>query len=132
VVSDYYAIEQMAEIHRIAPDIPGAAELAMDAGVDVDLPSGIAYSNLGELVAAGKVSQAQIDKAVERVLTMKFNAGLFEQPFVTDPAPALASNTPKASRSPARRRPSRWCCSRTTASCRWRCPRRARPSRPSR
>jgi beta-glucosidase len=93
VVSVYYAIEQMAEIHRIAPHVPGAAELAIDAGVDVDLPSGIAYSNLGELVAAGKVSRAQIDKAVERVLTMKFTAGLFEQPFVTDPAPALASNT---------------------------------------
>jgi beta-glucosidase len=93
VVSDYYAIEEMVSNHRVAEDIPGAAKLALDAGVDVDLPSGIAYANLDELLAAGRISQAQIDKAVERVLTMKFNSGIFEQPFVTDSAPALASNT---------------------------------------
>ncbi len=93
VVSDYYAIEEMVNRHRVAEDIPAAAVLAIDAGVDVDLPSGIAYSNLAALVASGQVSAAQIDQAVTRVLTMKFNAGLFEQPFVTDSAPAMRSNT---------------------------------------
>ncbi len=93
VVSDYYAIEEMASRHRIAADVPEAARLAMAAGVDVDLPSGIAFSTLTQQVRDGLVPMASIDEAVARALTMKFNAGLFEQPFVTDPAPALASNT---------------------------------------
>lgn len=93
VVSDYYAIEEMSSRHKIAADVPAAAKMALDAGVDVDLPSGISYANLGALVKAGKVTPVQIDEAVERILTMKFNAGLFEQPYTLDMAPALASNT---------------------------------------
>jgi len=81
VVSDYYAIEQMAQIHRIAPDIPAAARLALAAGVDVDLPVGAAFSTLGDAVRAGEVPMARIDQAAARILTMKFNAGLFENPW---------------------------------------------------
>lgn len=93
VVSDYYAIEEMVTNHRIAKDIPEAARIALGAGVDVDLPSGIAFSTLGDQVKDGKVSMTAIDQAVTRLLTMKFNAGLFEDPFVDDMAPALRSNT---------------------------------------
>lgn len=95
VVSDYYAIEEMVTNHHIAPDIPEAARMALAAGVDVDLPSGIAFSTLPKLVADGRVSMAAIDQAVKRLLTMKFNAGLFENPFVDDLAPALQSNGPQ-------------------------------------
>ncbi len=94
VVSDYYAIEQMAQIHKIAPDVAGAAKLALDAGVDIDLPVGAAYSTLPEALRRGDVTQAQIDKAVERVLTLKFNAGLFENPFA-DVREAVKSNGPE-------------------------------------
>ncbi|WP_114521730.1 glycoside hydrolase family 3 N-terminal domain-containing protein [Altererythrobacter sp. ZODW24] len=94
VVSDYYAIEEMVTNHRIAPDIPEAARMALEAGVDVDLPSGISFSTLGKQVTGGKVSMAAIDQAVTRLLTMKFNAGLFENPFATL-APALKSNGPE-------------------------------------
>ncbi|ARU16016.1 glycoside hydrolase family 3 N-terminal domain-containing protein [Croceicoccus marinus] len=93
VVSDYSAIEEMASRHKIAEDVPGTAELALDAGVDVDFPDGVAYRTLGQLLDEGRITQQQIDRAVERILTMKFNAGLFEDPFVGDMAPALASNT---------------------------------------
>ncbi|MDG6079260.1 beta-glucosidase [Erythrobacter litoralis] len=95
VVSDYFAIEEMASRHHIAEDPAGAAVFALDAGVDIDFPDGVAYRNLEQLLAQGKVSPEQIDTAVERILTMKFNAGLFEQPFVTDAAPAMASNGPE-------------------------------------
>ena len=95
IVSDYFAIEEMVSRHKIAGDIPAAAVLAMEAGVDIDFPDGASYRNLPDLLAQGKVTTAQIDTAVERILTMKFNAGLFEQPFVTDTAPALASNGPE-------------------------------------
>ncbi len=91
VVSDYYAIEQMAQNHRIAPDVAGAAKLALAAGVDWDLPVGAAFSTLDEAVEAGEVDVAAIDRAVARVLTMKFNAGLFENPWA-DPAEAAQSN----------------------------------------
>ncbi|WP_246236568.1 glycoside hydrolase family 3 N-terminal domain-containing protein [Pontixanthobacter rizhaonensis] len=92
VVSDYYAIEEMVSRHNIAADVPAAAKIALEAGVDVDLPSGISFSTLTEQVKDGSVSMAAIDTAVRRILTMKFNAGLFENPFVDDAAPALRSN----------------------------------------
>lgn len=95
VVSDYYAIEEMVSRHNIAKDVPAAAKIALEAGVDVDLPSGISYSTLTDQVKNGTVSTAAIDTAVRRILTMKFNAGLFENPFVDDAAPALASNGPE-------------------------------------
>ncbi|WP_434781444.1 glycoside hydrolase family 3 N-terminal domain-containing protein [Aurantiacibacter hainanensis] len=93
VVSDYFAIEEMVSRHLIAEDIPAAAVLAMNAGVDIDFPDGVSYRNLPQLLADGRVTMDQIDTAVERILTLKFNAGLFEDPFVTDTGPALASNT---------------------------------------
>ena len=95
VVSDYFAIEEMVTRHHLAADIPEAADYAMKAGVDVDFPDGVAYSTLPPQVAAGTISPEQIDQAVRRILTMKINAGLFEDPFVTDSKPALASNGPE-------------------------------------
>lgn len=95
VVSDYYAIEEMVSNHKVAANVPDAARMALEAGVDVDLPSGISFSTLTEQVRDGRIPMASIDKAVRRLLTMKFNAGLFENPFVDNPAPALASNGPQ-------------------------------------
>ena len=95
VVSDYFAIEEMASRHHIAKGPADAALYAINAGVDIDFPDGVGYSTLGQALKDGKITQAQIDTAVRRILTMKFNAGLFEQPFVTDTAPAMASNGPQ-------------------------------------
>src|SRR5262245_7081241 len=81
VVSDYFAIEQMADVHHIAADHAEAAVRALNAGVDMDLPDGAAYRTLVESVRTGRVSQSQIDDAVRRVLTLKFLAGLFEHPY---------------------------------------------------
>ncbi len=95
VVSDYFAIEEMVSRHSIAADIPDAAVLALGAGVDIDFPDGAAFKHLEALLNEGRISVEQIDTAVARILTMKFNAGLFENPFVNDTAPALASNGPE-------------------------------------
>ena len=93
VVSDYFAIEQMADIHRIATNHAAAAERALAAGVDMDLPDGAAYRSLVASVRAGRVSERQIDDAVRRVLTLKFQAGLFEQPYAdADAAEAITGN----------------------------------------
>lgn len=81
VVSDYYAIEQLADLHHIAKDPAEAALIALAAGVDVDLPSGRSYSTLGDAVRQGKVAESAIDAAVRRHLEIKFRAGLFEDPY---------------------------------------------------
>ena len=91
VVSDYYAIEDMARLHRIVPDYKAAGELAINSGVDVDLPEGDGFENLAASVAEGKVSMEALDTAVRRFLTMKFNAGLFDDPW-PDLAKARTSN----------------------------------------
>jgi beta-glucosidase len=93
VVSDYYAIEQMADVHRIAAGAADAAVLALAAGVDVDLPSGIAYSTLPEAVHEGRVQQQAIDAAVRRHLDIKIRAGLFEENLAdADFAEAITNN----------------------------------------
>ena len=94
VVSDYYAIEDMARLHKIVPDYKAAGELALTAGVDVDLPEGDGFENLAASVREGKVSMEQLDTAVRRFLTMKFNAGLFDNPW-PDLALAKQSNGPE-------------------------------------
>ncbi len=95
VVSDYYAIEDMARLHHIAPDNARAGEIALLAGVDVDLPEGAGFKDLAASVRAGRVPMAAVDTAVRRFLTMKFNAGLFDNPW-PDMAKAKASNGPDA------------------------------------
>ncbi len=94
VVSDYYAIEDMARLHHIAPDNATAGEIALLAGVDVDLPEGAGFKDLATSVREGRVPQAAVDQAVRRLLTMKFNAGLFDDPW-PDLAKAQTSNGPE-------------------------------------
>src|SRR5690606_10256152 len=101
VVSDYYAIEQLVTLHRVAPDVAAASRLALAAGVDVDLPNGNAYSTLTDAVRSGLVSEAVIDAAVRRALELKFRAGLFEQPFA-DPKRAADVTNDAAARELAR------------------------------
>ena len=81
VVSDYNAIEDLVSIHHIAADLEGAARRALEAGVDIDLPSGTAYATLTQQVRDGRVPEELVNKAVRRLLTLKFRAGLFEHPF---------------------------------------------------
>lgn len=95
VVSDYFAIEQMLKRHHIATDLADAARQAFTAGVDQELPDPKAFLKLGELIESGQVAEAALDRAVARILRVKFLAGLFEDPYV-DPARAEAvSNTPE-------------------------------------
>ena len=91
VVSDYYAIEDLARLHNIVPDYKAAAELALVSGVDVDLPQGAGFVHLVESVNDGSVSMEDIDRAVSRFLAMKFNSGLFDNPW-PDLELSLASN----------------------------------------
>ncbi len=93
VVSDYGGIEQLMSLHHVAPDLASAAIRALNAGVDVDLPGGVAYGTLVASVRQGRVAEVQIDAAVRRILELKFLAGLFEHPYAdAAAAEALTGN----------------------------------------
>jgi beta-glucosidase len=96
VVSDYYAIDELASRHGIAKDKSEAAMLALAAGVDSDLPTGAAYSTLLAAVREGKVSEAAINQAVGRMLALKFRAGLFENPYADAAAAVTITNNAEA------------------------------------
>ena len=80
IVSDWGAVGELTN-HGIAVDFNHAAELACNAGVDMDMCSMVYLKNLPNLVRAGKVSEARLNDAVRRVLRIKFAVGLFESPY---------------------------------------------------
>ena len=96
VVSDYFAVRELVTRHRMFKDVKDAGARAIDAGVDVETPDGEGFNHLIELVREGKVSQGQIDNAVRRVLEMKFEGGLFENPYADVKTAAKKTNTPEA------------------------------------
>ncbi|HEU5332319.1 MAG TPA: glycoside hydrolase family 3 N-terminal domain-containing protein [Actinocrinis sp.] len=88
VISDYQDVPALQSAYHIAADLPGAIADAVNAGVDMSMqvsnPDQWQAAILQD-VAAGKISRARIDQAVRRILTMKFDLGLFNQPCVADP-----------------------------------------------
>ena len=93
VVSDYYAIPQMMDLHHLASDKLTTAKLAIEAGVDTELPDPDSYPTLLQLVKDGQVPQAVIDRAVARNLRAKFLLGLFENPYVDVERTARVTNS---------------------------------------
>ncbi len=91
VVSDYMAIDQLRAYHRLARDKAHAARLALEAGMDLELPSVDAYgSALVEAIHTGDIPLEWVDRSVRRVLRLKFAFGLFERPYVDpDAVPAV-------------------------------------------
>lgn len=94
VVSDWASVAQLINQGHAADGADAAAK-ALNAGVDVDMADGLYHDHLRDLVADGRVTPATIDEAVRRVLRLKFELGLFEQPYAsanahTNAAPAGA------------------------------------------
>lgn len=96
VLSDYFAIRELNTRHHLFDNLSDAAVRALDATVDFETPDGEAYGNLPQLVREGRVDIAQIDDSVRRILKLKFNAGLFENPYVNAKAAARKTETPDA------------------------------------
>lgn len=85
VVSDYNAIVMLADYHHVAQDKVEAASLAIQAGIEIELPSMDCYGKaLMEAVQRGVVDMPVIDEAVRRVLRIKFRLGLFEAPLADE------------------------------------------------
>lgn len=84
VVSDWSAISELVA-HGIAGDDAEAGRIALNAGVDMDMMSGVYDRTLADEVRAGRIGQDVLDRAVRRVLRVKLRLGLFERADV-DPA----------------------------------------------
>ncbi|MHC6592785.1 glycoside hydrolase family 3 N-terminal domain-containing protein [Arthrobacter sp. C152] len=84
VVSDWGSIENLVIHHRAATNEREAAVLGLRAGIDVELPAPFGYGEaLVSAVQDGEISEALVDESVLRVLTHKFELGLFENPYVS-------------------------------------------------
>jgi beta-glucosidase len=103
VISDFGDVGALASSYHIAADMAGAVAKAVNAGVDMSMtPFDSAGWNAALLqdVRTGAVSTRRIDEAVRRILTLKFQLKLFDQPFVD---PDKADAAVKANRDLARR-----------------------------
>ncbi len=85
VISDYGDVPALATTYHVAADLAGAAALAINAGVDVSMLPFNAdqwQAAVQKDVANGSISMSRINQAVSRVLTLKFELGLFDHPMV--------------------------------------------------
>ncbi len=82
VVSDYTAIPQLIDPYRIAETPVEAGMQSLKAGLDIECPSRLCYGDeLEQAVRDGKLDESYVDTAVLRILTLKFELGLFENPY---------------------------------------------------
>jgi beta-glucosidase len=100
VVSDADAVGNLVT-HGFAEDKSDAAYRALTAGVDLEMSlpgnaiSGAYSASLTKLVQEGRVTKAQVDEAVRRILEAKFKLGLFDNPYVDESRVATVHNNPE-------------------------------------
>ncbi|MFK0282348.1 glycoside hydrolase family 3 N-terminal domain-containing protein [Streptomyces sp. NPDC090499] len=93
VVSDYWSLPFLVSAHRVAADLPGAGALALRAGLDVELPDQRGFgASLVDAVGRGEADEADVDRAVRRVLRQKAALGLLDAGWDPEP-PALREGT---------------------------------------
>jgi len=96
VVGDYFGVAFLQVLHHVAADLGEAAAQALAAGVDVELPTGDAYTGpLEALVRAGKVDEKLVDRAVLRVLRQKLELGLLDATFDDEPPTQVDLDSPE-------------------------------------
>jgi len=97
VVADYFAVAFLEAMHAVAADRGEAAQLALTAGIDVELPTGDAYlAPLIERVRSGLLDEAYVDRAVIRVLRQKEELGLLDADAFEGEAPTVVDlDTPR-------------------------------------
>ena len=82
IVSDYNAVREVSDVHKVTPSYDSAGLLAFKAGVDIETPDPDGFKNLKQLVNAGKITMKELDESVMRILVTKFRLGLFDDPYV--------------------------------------------------
>lgn len=87
VVADYFGVGFLQTLHRVAASPAEAAHAALEAGIDVELPTVNCYGKpLVDAVRAGSTPEALIDRAARRVLLQKCELGLLDQDWSPEPA----------------------------------------------
>ena len=81
VVTDYTSINEMV-LHGYASDEKHAGQLALNAGIDMDMQGSVYHRYLAELLKEGKITEAEIDRSVRYILRKKFELGLFDDPYL--------------------------------------------------
>ncbi|MBE2195255.1 MAG: glycoside hydrolase family 3 C-terminal domain-containing protein [Anaerolinea sp.] len=83
LASDYFTVKTFMDYHQIAADRTEAARYALEAAIDLELPGANCYGEpLLKGLEAGIIDPALVEASASRVLTLKFQLGLFENPFV--------------------------------------------------
>ncbi len=90
VISDGWGVDDLYRLHFVAADAAEAAEKAFTSGVDIEL--GRCFGHLETAVNDGRISEATLDTAVARILRVKFQLGLFENPFVAEETAVAVTN----------------------------------------
>jgi len=93
IVADYEALNQLQSEHRVASDIGESAAMAMNAGLDIELPGYTVYKEgLEQALQRGMIDMRTIDAAVERVLREKIRQGVFTHPYIDEKSIVLATD----------------------------------------
>lgn len=82
IVSDWMDMESLSNKHKMTPTVKDAFQVSVDAGVDMHMHGPIFLDNIKELVAEGRLTEARINEACEKILEAKFSLGLFENRYV--------------------------------------------------
>ncbi|MDL2234294.1 glycoside hydrolase family 3 C-terminal domain-containing protein [Ruminococcaceae bacterium OttesenSCG-928-L11] len=84
LISDGAAVLKLFNYFKLAGSYEEAGLLAKKAGLDAEIPVGGAFRHLPEYVRAGKLEESVLDESVRRILTIKFEYGLFDNPYVDE------------------------------------------------
>lgn len=96
VVADYFGVAFLEKLQHVAKDLGEAAGLALEAGVDIELPTGDAYLGpLARAVEAGEVPIEVVDRAVLRALQQKAELGLLGNTFEHEPPTDIDLDSPE-------------------------------------
>jgi beta-glucosidase len=98
LVSDYFGIDDLQKLHHVVANQADAAKMALESGVDVELPAASSYATLLSQVKAGRISVASINLAAANMLREKFLTGLFDDPYVDPSKAAQITNSPEHQR----------------------------------
>ena len=81
VIGDYQGIDLVRQYQKIGTSNADAARMALEAGLQLELPNNFGFQHLPQLLREEKVSLSKVDEGVRAVLSLKFRLGLFEAPF---------------------------------------------------
>ena len=87
VVSDYWSVPFLDLVHRVTPDRESSGELALRAGIDIELPETDGFAALASLVDAGRVDESVVDRAAGRILRQKIELGMLDPDWSAVPGP---------------------------------------------